>query len=292
MRQHLGPVLAGPDLSFVLEAHNGLSAKIVEASGFDAVWASGLAISASLGVRDANEASWTQVLEVVEFMVDAVEIPILFDGDSGFGNFNNVRRLVRKLCQRSVAGVCIEDKVFPKLNSFCNGSQVLASQDEFIGKLKAAKDSQTDARFCVVARTEALIAGRSLGEALDRAHAYSEAGADAVLVHSKQADAREVLAFAEAWNRRGPLVVVPTTYGAATPTDAFRAAGITTVIWANHMLRAGIAAMQHVARQLFEGQSVAKIDNEIASVNEVLELIDMGELIEAERRYLPSGAPE
>ena len=116
--QALRQLLLSPDLSFLMEAHNGLSAKIVEEAGFQGIWASGLSISASLGVRDNNEASWTQVLEVLEFMADATSIPMLVDGDTGFGNFNNVRRLVRKLCDRGVAGVCIEDKLFPKTNSF------------------------------------------------------------------------------------------------------------------------------------------------------------------------------
>ena len=97
-----------------MEAHNGLSARIVEQSGFKGIWASGLSMSAALGIRDNNEASWTQLLETVEFMSDSTSIPILLDGDTGYGTFNNFRRLVRKLEQRDIAGVCIEDKLFPK----------------------------------------------------------------------------------------------------------------------------------------------------------------------------------
>jgi len=287
MPVQLRTLLTGPDLAFLMEAHNGLSAKIVALSGFEGIWASGLTIAASLGVRDANEASWTQVLEVVEFMVDAVDVPILFDGDSGFGNFNNVRRVVRKLCQRRIAGICIEDKLFPKANSFHRGQQDLAPKGEFVGKIKAAKDSQTDEAFCVVARTEAFIAGYSVGEALERAEAYSNAGADAVLVHSKRSDPNEILAFAKVWNRRSPLVIVPTTYAAVTPTDVFREAGVTTVIWANHTMRAAVSAMQRVARQVYENQGVSEIELNIASVNDVLGLVNMDELIEAERRYMP-----
>ena len=142
--QALRQLLLSPDLSFLMEAHNGLSAKIVEEAGFQGIWASGLSISASLGVRDNNEASWTQFLEVLEFMADATLIPMLVDGDTGFGNFNNVRRLVRKLCDRGVAGVCIEDKLFPKTNSFIGDHQPLADREEFCGRIKAGKDSQTD----------------------------------------------------------------------------------------------------------------------------------------------------
>ena len=110
-------------LEFLLEAHNGISAKIAEEAGFEGIWASGLALSAQYGVRDNNEASWTQIVDMVEFMADATTIPILLDGDTGYGNFNNMRRLVKKLEQRGIAGVCIEDKLFPKSNSFIKGEK-------------------------------------------------------------------------------------------------------------------------------------------------------------------------
>src|SRR5258707_8088597 len=167
--------LFSPALSFLMEAHNGLSAKIAQEAGFKALWASGLTISASLGLRDSNEASWTQMLEILEYMADAVEIPILVDGDPGYGNFNSVRRLVRKLCDRRIAGVCIEDKLFPKTNSFVGERQPLAEIDEFCGRIKAGKDSQTDEDFVLVARVEAEISGRGMDEGLRRAEAYSAA---------------------------------------------------------------------------------------------------------------------
>ena len=178
-------LLDSPQLEFLLEAHNGLSARIAEEAGFKAIWASGLCISAQYGVRDNNEASWTQVLEMLEFMADATRIPILLDGDTGYGNFNNVRRLVRKLEQRGIAGVCIEDKLFPKTNSFIDGDkQPLADVDEFCGRIKAGKDAQGDDDFAIVARVEAFIAGWGLDEALRRAEAYHAAGADGILIHS------------------------------------------------------------------------------------------------------------
>ena len=145
-------LLSSDQLEFLCEAHNGLSAKIVEEAGFKGIWASGLSISAQFGVRDNNEASWTQVLEMLEFMSDAARIPILLDGDTGYGNFNNMQRLVRKLEQRHIAAVCIEDKLFPKTNSFINGErQALADVEEFCGKIRAGKDAQTDPDFALVA---------------------------------------------------------------------------------------------------------------------------------------------
>jgi phosphoenolpyruvate phosphomutase len=274
------------DLTFLMEAHNGLSARIVEEAGFKGIWASGLTISASLGLRDSNEASWTQVLEILEFMSDATELPILVDGDTGHGNFNNVRRFVRKLCQRNIAGVCIEDKIFPKTNSFIGEGQPLADIEEFCGRIKAGKDSQLDDGFVLVARVEALISGRGMREALSRAEAYFEAGADAILIHSKQSTAAEILQFASEWDQRCPLVIVPTTYF-NTPIDSYREAGVSTVIWANQLLRASVTAMRNIAAELVISNSLTEIEPKIAPVREIFRISQNDELEAAEKVYLP-----
>lgn len=278
-------LLFSPDLSFIMEAHNGISAKIVEEAGFQGIWASGLAISAALGVRDNNEASWTQVLETLEFMADAASIPIMVDGDTGYGNFNNVRRLVRKLCQRNIAAVCLEDKLFPKTNSFIGTGQPLAKVEEFCGKIKAGKDSQTDDNFCVVARIEALVSGLGLDEALRRAEAYQAAGADGILIHSKAKTADEVLEFSARWDSRCPVIIVPTMYY-GTPTDRFRSSGINMIIWANHNLRASIAAMRGVSRQIRDEESLLGVEESLASVQDIFDLTDNRELYDAENFYL------
>ena len=278
-------MLGSSELEFIMEAHNGLSARIVQETGFKGIWASGLTISAQRGVRDSNEASWTQVLEVVEFMADVTNIPIMLDGDTGYGNFNNFRRLVRKLEQRGVSAVCIEDKLFPKTNSFIGEAQPLAEIDEFCGKIKAGKDSQTDENFSVVARVEALISGWGMVEAIRRAEAYHAAGADAILIHSKIAKPDEILTFAKEWANRCPVVIVPTMYY-ATPTDRFREANISMIIWANHNLRAAITAMQRTSRRIFEGQTLVDIEGEVASVRDVFKLAGNEELESAESRYL------
>jgi phosphoenolpyruvate phosphomutase len=279
-------LLQSSELEFILEAHNGLSAKIVEEAGFKGIWASGLSMSAALGVRDNNEASWTQIVEVVEFMSDATTIPIMIDADTGFGNFNNVRRLVQKLEQRGVAAMAIEDKLFPKTNSFIGEQQKLADVQEFAGKIKAAKDTQQDSDFCVVARVEAFIAGWGLEEALRRATAYYEAGADAILMHSKIATPDEILSFMEAWNEDCPVVIVPTMYH-STPTQVFEDAGVSLVIWANHLMRASVTAMQKTAKQIYQDQSLSKVEAEIVSVKEIFRLQNAAELKTAESKYLP-----
>jgi phosphoenolpyruvate phosphomutase len=275
------------EISFLMEAHDGLSAKIVEEAGFRGVWASGLTTSASLGLRDSNEASWTQVLDQLEYMADATRLPILVDGDTGHGNFNNVRRFVRKLGERGLAGVCIEDKLFPKTNSFIGEGQALADIEEFCGRIKAGKDSQVDDDFVLVARVEALISGLGMAEALRRAEAYHQAGADAILIHSKRSTAEEILAFTRAWGNRAPLVIVPTMYY-ATPTEVYREAGISTVIWANHLLRSALVAMRETAARIAEDESLMRVEGQVASVQEVFRLVGNAELEQAERQYLPA----
>jgi len=273
------------ELSFLMEAHDGLSGAIAERAGFKGLWASGLSISCSLGYRDANEASWTQLVDVVERMVDSTDLPVLVDGDSGFGNFNNARLLARKLQQRGAAGVALEDKGFPKMNSFVGDRHPLADTGEFSGRLRAVKDAVGD-DLVLVARIEALIAGHGMDEALARAHAYAEAGADAILIHSRKSAADEILGFAAAWQNRLPVVIVPTKYY-RTPVSAYREAGISTVIWANHSMRAAIAGMREICGRIIAEESIAGIEGEVATLDEVFGLLRYGELAAAEERYLP-----
>jgi phosphoenolpyruvate phosphomutase len=240
-----------------------------------------------MGVRDNNEASWTQVLEVLEYMSDATNIPIMVDADTGYGNFNNVRRLVRKLEQRKIAAMCIEDKLFPKTNSLLdNEAQPLADMDEFCGKIRAAKDTQVDPDFCVIARVEAFISGWGLSEALTRAEAYAQAGADAVLIHSKEKTPHEIFAFMKEWQNFAPVVIVPTTYY-KTQTEEFAAAGIRLIIWANHLLRSSVQMMQGIASEIYREQSLLTVEDKIAPVKEIFRLQDMDELKKAEAKYLP-----
>jgi phosphoenolpyruvate phosphomutase len=272
-----------------MEAHSGISAKIVQETGFKGIWASGLSMSAAMGVRDNNEASYTQVLEVLEHMSDATKIPILVDADTGYGNFNNARRLIRKLEARGIAGVCIEDKLFPKTNSLLeNEPQPLADVAEFALKIRACKDHQSDPNFCVVARVESFIAKQGLKDAITRAEAYRKAGADAILIHSNKKEPSEILEFLKEWAHRHPIVIVPTNYYKA-PTQQLHDAGANMVIWANHNLRASIAAMQKVSKQIHEDHNLLKVEENVVTVKEVFRLTDMEEMKKAEQRYFPMG---
>jgi phosphoenolpyruvate phosphomutase len=285
--KRLRELMFSKDCTVLMEAHNGLTAKLVEEAGFEAIWGSGLSISAGLGVRDSNEASWTQVLEVLEFMNDATTLPILLDGDTGYGNFNNARRLVNKLEQRGIAGVCLEDKLFPKTNSFIDGEkQALADVDEFCGKLRAAKDAQQDPDFVIVARTEAFIAGWGLQEALLRATAYSQNGADVILVHSKRRDSKEIMEFMDHWKRDVPVVIVPTKYP-SEPVAKFRERGIHNFIFANHTLRTVITSVQRNLQKLRDTTDLMSLESEIVPVSEIFRLQNVDELKQSEELYLP-----
>ena len=204
-------------------------------------------------------------------MAEAVDLPIIADCDTGFGSAGNVGYMVRKYEAAGVSAVCIEDKRFPKSNSFTDGPQDLVSIAEFTDKLRSAKDAQRGSEFVVIARIEALIAGRSLLEALERACAYVEAGADAVLIHSKASTAIEVEAFALAWCSKAPVVVVPTTYFNVTASH-LQNLGVRIVIYANHGLRAAIQAMAQVFSEILRSDSTAIVEERLASLADVFSL--------------------
>ena len=198
-------------------------------------------------------------------MTEAVSIPILVDGDTGFGNYNTARRFVRELESAGIAGVCFEDKLFPKTNSFVHSeSQELADMVEHSNKLRACKEYQRQSDFTIVARLESLIVGAGQDDALRRAESYTHAGADAILVHSKQNTFDEISQFCSSFRainkmcREIPLIVVPTKYY-TTPIQTIQNASITNVIWANHSLRASIQAMEMVTMQIYSDMSIYRI---------------------------------
>jgi len=187
-----------------------------------------------------------------------------------------------------VAGACIEDKLFPKTNSLLGNTEgkPLADIEEFCLKIKAMKDTATDPDFCVVARVESFIAGWPLSEALKRAEAYANAGADAILMHSKKNDRSDIESFCKAWKNRHPVIIVPTKYY-TTPTQVFRDWEVSMVIWANHNMRAAVSAMQKTSATIFKEESLVSVEKGVAPVNEVFRLQGQPELNDAEKKYLP-----
>lgn len=269
-------------------AHNALGARLIEKAGFEGVWASGLEISASYAFPDANIVSMSQYLDAARQMNEAVSIPIVSDCDTGYGNANNVIYMVKMFEAAGIAGVCIEDKKFPKDNSLLEGGrQNLASIEEFQGKIKAAKDTQESEDFVIIARLEALIAGWGQEEALKRAHAYTDAGADVILIHSRKNTPDEVVEFIKRFNNRRPVVVVPTTYPMITIKE-LEELKVKMVIYANHGLRAATKAMEDVFEEIKRAGCISTIEDKIVSVRHIFELQGTLKMKEKEGKYLPS----
>ena len=283
-------LLLSDQLEFICEAHNGLSAKIVQEAGFRGIWASGLSISAQFGVRDNNEASWTQVLENLEFMSDATTIPILLDGDTGYGNFNNMQRLVRKLEQRKIAAVCIEDKLFPKTNSFIKGgAQPMADMQEFCGKIKAGKDAQIDPNFSITPEWKPPF---PVGDCQKPCGALKPIIEQAQRVPSSTVPYRYRMKTSRC-DKNGAIAAPSSSCRrniTPHPPMHLREHGFSIVIWANRMLRTAVAAMQKTARTLKEDEHLLSIEDKVAPLSEIFRLQNAAELQDAEDRYLPKGA--
>ena len=267
-------------------AHDGLGAKLIAEANFDAVWASGLEISASHGLPDANILTMTEYLERASEMNEASNLPVIADCDTGYGNVNNVIYLVEKYEQKGIAGICIEDKLFPKTNSFIEGRQELATVEEFVGKIRAAKNTQKTKEFIVIARVEALIAGWGMEEALFRANKYTEAGADAILIHSKKKEPTEIINFCKKFKNKVPVVVVPTTYIYFNEVQ-MKKLGIKMVIYANHVLRTTIQSVSENLNLLRKKGQLSFIENKIAPLKKVFNLQGQDILKDNEKNYLP-----
>ena len=269
----------------IVGAHDGLSAKLIGESGFDGVWASGLEISASYGLPDANILTMSEYLERAVEMNEATSLPVIADCDTGYGNVNNVIHMIEKYEKAGIAAVCIEDKLFPKVNSFIEGRQDLADIEEFCGKLRAVKNTQKNPDFMVFARVEALIAGWGMKEALKRANSYSESGADGILIHSKKKDNKEILEFCKKFKKKKPIIVVPTTYPKFNEKDMPKH-GIRLVIYANHVLRSTIKAVSETLQILNKKKELSSIEKNIVPLAKVFDLQGMTTLKDNEKNYL------
>lgn len=284
----LRDLLESPTFATAAGAHNPLTAQLAEQAGFDIVWASGLEISASMGVPDANILSMSECLAAAASMAEKVRIPVLADCDSGFGGIGNVTHMVRSYERSGIQGVCIEDKTFPKLNSFVAGNQALVPIEDFAGKISAAIEARSSRDFVVIARIEAFISGFGLDEALRRAKAYEAAGADAILIHSKLDVPDEIFAFTSAYEGDLPVVVVPTTYNTTTMTELSER-GVSLAIYANQGLRSAIASTQHTFATILSEGSAAGVEHSIAPLSEVFALQDVERLLATEERFEATG---
>jgi len=279
-------VLSGR-LVTVMAAHNPLSARLAEEAGFDGTWASGFELSAAYGVPDASLLSFTQHLDMTRAIIEQTQIPLIADLDTGYGNAINAAHVVGVYARAGAAAVVIEDKTFPKDTSLLAGArQELVRVEEFQGKIEAARDAGAAHDLVVIARTEALIAGAGIEEALRRGAAYAEAGAELVLIHSRQKTPDEIVAFAERWPGTVPLVIVPTAYPALTEEKVRALGKIAIVIYANHAVRAAVAAMREVFAAIRRDGGIHRVDKRIAAVEDIFDLQRVGAMKAAEKRYL------
>ena len=267
--------LEGNSIIKVGGAFDAMSAKLVEINGFDAVWAGSFAISATYAVPDASILTMTEFFDAASKMADTCKIPVIADCDTGYGGPSNVSRMVKKYENAGIAAICIEDKTFPKQNSLLeNGQNNLISEKEFVAKIIAAKDAKQDKNFIIIARVEALISGAGMDEALKRATAYEKAGADAILIHSKEKTPEEIFKFADLWEGNSPIVVVPTTYD-SVKIDELIDHKIKLVIYANQTLRAAHASMNRMLKQIINSNSLSETEEEISSMEEIFNLQEM-----------------
>lgn len=264
-------VLTDNDVVRVAGANHALGGLLAEEAGFQAVWSSSLEVSASRGLPDASILSMAEYLEAAANIQKVLRIPVVADCDTGYGGNLNVAHMVHEFESSGITALCMEDKLFPKMNSFVAGGQTLLGTKEFAEKIKIAKEAQASADTFVIARTEALISGLDVDAALERCRTYADSGADAVLVHSKAKTRDQVVGFLDGWDFRVPVVIVPTTYPDWHITD-IRQAGVSVVIYANQGLRATVSALRDTYRSVYQNGDTTALESSIASVQDIFAL--------------------
>ena len=279
--------LTRPGVALGVGAGDALCAKMIEKAGFDFIWSSSLCVSACYAVPDANLISMSQYCEVARSMNEVVSIPVIADCDTGYGNANNVIYAVKKFEEAGIVGISIEDKKFPKDNSLLEGGrQELAPIDEFVGKIKAAKDHQQHEEFIVIARVEALIAGWGQEEAMKRSLRYAEAGADCILIHSKAKQPDEILEFIRNWKNPTPLILVPTNYPSLTLAETEKLKKVKLFIYANQPTRASVKAQEALLEEIKRAGGIHTIDQMMVPVSHIFELEGVPGMKENEKKYL------
>ena len=269
----------------ILEAHDGLCGLIIEnleiqkgdkREVFDGMWSSSLTDSTSKGKPDIEAVDLTTRLQDLNNILECTTKPIIFDGDTG-GKIEHFTFTVRTLERHGISAIIIEDNVGLKKNSLF-GTDAIQTQDTiegFCAKIKAGKEAQVTQDFMIIARIESLIAGKPMSDALERAYAYVEAGADGIMIHSKNKSGEDIKEFCLTFRQRYahvPIVVVPTTYDHIHESE-LRKWGVNVVIYANHMLRAAYPAMMRVACTILENGRAQEVRDLCMPIKEILELI-------------------
>jgi len=279
----LRELLSATNAVRLVGVYDGLSANLADQMGAQALWASGLCISASKALPDSEVVTYETLVRRLEDIQRGSRLPLLADVNAGFGDWNVFGHVIALMEKRGVDGIAVEDKAFPRHNSFDEGSgQRLEEPEAFAAKVEHAVRARSG-DMMLVARTEGFIAGESLERVRARAHLYCDAGADAVIVHSKSREPGEVLAFARAWRRPNPVIVIPTTY----PQLSFKVAadaGIGGVICANQLLRASMQAVEDCAARLVTADTIGGLEDSLAPLSSLLDLVGAFEGPPAVRR--------
>jgi phosphoenolpyruvate phosphomutase len=284
----INDLLRGSKAAVLFGAHDALGAKIAEECGADGLWISSFEVHAAHRLPDADILGTEDYVHVVAQIVDRVGSPVLVDGNAGGGNAINTIRLVREFEKAGALGMCIEDNPFPKRCSFYDGMQdQLEDADTFCGKLQAAVEKRINPEFTVIGRVEALNKGFGVDVALERAKRYAAVGIDAILIHHKGKDADPVLQFADAWfkSETAPLVCVPTTYNEVS-YDELNDAGFKLIIFANYGIRSVVSALRSTFGTIMTNKRLADADGQVASMQEIFDLVYVDELRDNEARYL------
>lgn len=287
-RWKLRKLLETKPLLRFMEAHDGLSGLIAEKvkyedengiRRFDGFWSSSLCDSTVMGKPDIELVDLSTRIHRINEIMEVTTKPIIFDGDTG-GKVEHFIYTVKTLERLGVSAIIIEDKIGLKKNSLF-GTEVEQQQDSiehFSEKIRAGKKAQVTNDFMIIARVESLILKQGLEDALKRAKAYIEAGADGIMIHSKEKDPKEILDFCreyQAFEHRKPLVAVPSSYSIITEKE-LAAAGVNIVIYANHLIRAAYPAMMKTALSILEHGRCHEVSQEILSIKEILTLIPGG----------------
>ncbi len=281
--ENLTKLLDNQPIVKVCGAYDAMSAKLVELYGFDAVWAGSFAISAIYNVPDASILTMTEFFTAASNMAHACEIPVIADCDTGYGDATNVRYMVKKYENAGIAGICIEDKTFPKQNSLLEGgNNQLLSEKDFAAKILAANEAKQNKAFTIIARIEALISGIGIEQALKRAYAYEKAGADLILIHSKKITPEEIFEFSDSWKGSAPLVVIPTTYYSVN-VDELIEHKIKMVIYANQTLRAAHFALSKLLKQMKSANNMSQLQNQMSSMDDIFKLQEMHDVKSQEK---------
>ncbi len=273
------------DLVRIIEAHNGLTGLIAEkvriqkdgvVREFDGMWLSSLTDSTAKGQPDIGCVDLTSRMNTLKNILEVTTKPIIYDGDSG-GLPEHFRFMVRSLEREAISAVIIEDKIGLKKNSLF-GTDIEQRQDtieNFSKKIQYGKRAQITDDFMVIARIESLIVGAGLEDALRRARAYIEAGADAIMIHSKKNMPDEILEFCEEYKKfqnKMPLIVVPSTYSQITEAE-LKKAGVRIVIYANQLLRAAYPAMVNVAKKILVNERALECEDQCTPIKDIIRLI-------------------